>query len=85
MVELELLGVSQSEGSPVPVVWLRHEDRVLPILVGLHEATAIQLGLMKEKFINNAAPSSGIRVRRESSHSSYRSYMPEWVWTSINA
>ena len=49
MVELELLGVSQSEGNPVPVVWLRHENRVLPILVGLHEATAIQLGLMKEK------------------------------------
>ncbi len=49
MVELELIGVSQTEGSPVPVVLLRHEDRILPILVGLSEATAIHLGLMEEK------------------------------------
>jgi len=51
MVELELLGVSQAEGSPVPVVLLRHEEQILPILVGIQEATAIQLGLMKEKPI----------------------------------
>ena len=51
MVELELLGVSQAEESPVPVVLLRNEDRILPILVGMQEATAIQLGLMKEKPI----------------------------------
>ncbi|HEO72091.1 MAG TPA: bifunctional nuclease family protein [Candidatus Hydrogenedentes bacterium] len=49
MVEVELLGVSQTEESPIPVVLLRHEDRVLPILVGLHEASAIQLGLLGEK------------------------------------
>ena len=49
MVQLELLGVSHTEESPVPVVLLRHQDRILPILVGIQEATAIQLGLMGEK------------------------------------
>ena len=51
MLELELLGVSQAEESPVPMVLLRHEERILPILVGLHEASAIQLGLLGEKSI----------------------------------
>ncbi|HOZ48251.1 MAG TPA: bifunctional nuclease family protein [Candidatus Hydrogenedentes bacterium] len=49
MVELELLDVVQTEDSPVPFVLLRHEDRILPILVGHHEASAIQLGLMGEQ------------------------------------
>ena len=49
MVELELLGVSQTQETPVPVVLLRHEERILPILVGSPEAAAIQLGLMGEK------------------------------------
>jgi len=49
MIELELLGVSQPEESAVPVVLLRQDERILPILVGPHEAQAIHLGLMKEK------------------------------------
>ncbi len=49
MVELELLGVSQSPEQHHPLVLLRHENRVLPILVGLPEARAIQAGLMEEK------------------------------------
>lgn len=48
MVELELIGVS--EGPTHPVVLLRHEDRVLPIVVGIPEANAIQVGLMEEKI-----------------------------------
>ena len=48
MVEVEVLGVS--EGPSHPVVLLRHEDRVLPIVVGIPEAHAIQIGLMKEKL-----------------------------------
>ena len=44
-----MLGVSQTEETPVPVVLLRHEGHILPILVGAPEATAIQLGLMNEK------------------------------------
>ena len=49
MVQLELLGVSQSPEQPYPLVLLRHENRVLPILVGVPEARAIQAGLMEEK------------------------------------
>ncbi|HEX72288.1 MAG TPA: bifunctional nuclease family protein [Candidatus Hydrogenedentes bacterium] len=49
MVELEILGVSQAEEHQYPVVLLRHENRVLPILVGIPEASAIQIGLMREK------------------------------------
>lgn len=49
MLQLELLGVSQSQEQPYPLVLLRHESRVLPILVGLPEARAIQAGLMGEK------------------------------------
>lgn len=48
MIELELIGVS--EGPMHPVVLLRHEDRVLPIVVGVHEANAIQVALMEEKI-----------------------------------
>ena len=48
MVEVELLGVS--DGPNHPVVLLRSEDRVLPIVVGISEAHAIQVGLMKEKL-----------------------------------
>lgn len=49
MVELEILGVTQAEGSHYPLVLLRHESRVLPILVGIPEAGAIQHGLSREK------------------------------------
>lgn len=49
MVELEVLGVSQAEEQPYPLILLRHENRVLPILVGTPEATAIHVGLMREK------------------------------------
>jgi hypothetical protein len=48
MIEVEVLGVS--DGAAHPVVLLRHEDRVLPIVVGLPEAQAIQVGLMEEKL-----------------------------------
>lgn len=51
MVELEVLGVSQAEEHQYPLVLLRHESRVLPILVGIPEASAIQVGLMREKTI----------------------------------
>ena len=44
MVELEVLGVS-SESKFQPVVLLRSEDRVLPIVVGLPEADAIVAAL----------------------------------------
>lgn len=49
MVELEVLGVSQADENHYPLVLLRHESRVLPILVGIPEASAIQVGLMGEK------------------------------------
>ncbi len=49
MVELEVLGVSQAAEHHYPLVLLRHESRVLPILVGVPEASAIQLGLLAEK------------------------------------
>jgi len=49
MVRLEILDVIQAEEHPYPLVLLRHENRVLPILVGVPEASAIQLGLMREK------------------------------------
>lgn len=48
MVEVEILGVS--DGPKHPVVLLRHEERVLPIVVGMPEAHAIQMGLMDEKY-----------------------------------
>lgn len=46
MVPLEVLGIVQ-ETRGHPVIILRHEDRFLPIVVGLAEAEAIQAGLMK--------------------------------------
>lgn len=48
MVPLEVLGVSQADRSGFPFVLLRNESRVLPILVGPHEASAIQIVLMGE-------------------------------------
>ena len=48
MFEVEILGVS--DGPQHPVVLLRHEDRVLPIVVGIPEAHAIQIGIMDEKL-----------------------------------
>jgi len=49
MVELEVLGVSQAEEHSYPLVLLRHNTQVLPIVVGLPEASAIQAGLLGEK------------------------------------
>lgn len=49
MVELTILGVTQTEENPYPVVLLQHENRVLPILVGIPEASAIHRGLLGEK------------------------------------
>ncbi len=49
MLELEVLGVS-SDGEHQPVVLLRNEDRLLPIMVGLAEAEAIHYGLAKVAF-----------------------------------
>lgn len=48
MVEMEIWGVS--DGRPGPVVLLRNEDRVLPIVINFPEANAIQMGLMGQKF-----------------------------------
>ena len=48
MVPLEVLGVSQADRTGYPVVLLRHENRILPILVGMPEARAIQIVLMGE-------------------------------------
>ncbi len=48
MLEVEILGVS--DGPQHPVVLLRHEDRILPIVVGIPEAHAIQVGIMDEKL-----------------------------------
>ncbi|MBI2431642.1 MAG: bifunctional nuclease family protein [Candidatus Hydrogenedentes bacterium] len=49
MVELEVLGVSHADGQSYPLVLLGHGTRVLPILVGIPEASAIHMGLTKEK------------------------------------
>ncbi len=49
MVELEVLGVSPPEENQFPLVFLRHGNRVLPIIVGLYEANAIQMGLAHER------------------------------------
>jgi uncharacterized protein len=46
MVPLDVLGVSAGIGQFQPVVLLKHEDRILPIMVGLAEADAIQGALM---------------------------------------
>ena len=46
MIPLEVVGVSQSEKDGFPVVWLRNDNRVLPIVVGMPEANAIQIVLL---------------------------------------
>ena len=46
MIPLEVMGVSQPEKDGFPFVVLRHENRILPILVGMPEAGAIQIVLM---------------------------------------
>lgn len=48
MVEVEILGVSDTPNHPV--VLLRHEDRILPIVVGTNEAQAIYNGMRDEKL-----------------------------------
>ncbi|NIA16183.1 MAG: bifunctional nuclease family protein [Nitrospiraceae bacterium] len=48
MILLEVLGVSQADKNSFPVVLLRNENRILPILVGPPEARAIQIVLMGE-------------------------------------
>lgn len=48
MVEVEVLGVSDTPTNPV--VLLRNEDRVLPIVIGTPEAHAIQVGVLDEKL-----------------------------------
>lgn len=49
MVEMELLGINHSADHPYPLVLLRHENRILPIVVGMPEARAILQGLSGEK------------------------------------
>lgn len=48
MIEMEIWGVS--DGQPGPVVLLRNENRILPIVINFPEANAIQMGLMGQKF-----------------------------------
>ena len=48
MIELEVLGVSHADGQSYPLVLLGHGTRVLPILVGIPEASAIHMGLTKD-------------------------------------
>jgi len=45
MLEMDILGVTFGEDPHPPVVFLRHGDRVLPIVVGHAEAQAIHIGL----------------------------------------
>lgn len=49
MIELELQAVVMPDEHKFPVVLLRHDMKVLPILVGIAEADAIQRGLLGEK------------------------------------
>lgn len=49
MIKLEILGVS-SDGHHQPVIILRHEDRVLLMVVGLAEADAIHAALTKRNI-----------------------------------
>jgi len=51
MVELDLQGVVLPDNHSHPVVLLRHEMRILPILVGKPEAEAIQRGLLAERTV----------------------------------
>lgn len=46
MLPLELVGISQQDDESLPIVLLRNEDRVLPIVVGPAEASAIQIVLL---------------------------------------
>jgi len=48
MVPLEVIGVSQADPTGFPVVLLRNGSRVLPIVVGMPEASAIQIVLIGE-------------------------------------
>ena len=48
MLELKVLGVSTVEQHNYPIVLLRHDNRILPILIGPPEASAIQIGLSNE-------------------------------------
>ena len=48
-VPLDVLGVSM-DGHHQPVVLLRHDDRVLPIVVGIAEAEAIHFALVGKDF-----------------------------------
>ena len=48
MIALEVLGVSQADRNGLPVVLLRDENRILPIMVGPSEARAIQMVLMDD-------------------------------------
>lgn len=49
MLPVEVLGVSL-DGQHQPMVILRHEDRILLIAVGPHEAEAIHFGLVGRDF-----------------------------------
>ncbi len=49
MVKLEVMGVSM-DSHHQPVVLLRHDDRVLPIVVGIFEAEAIHAGLVSKDY-----------------------------------
>lgn len=51
MLEVEVLRVIQPGERELPWVLLRHENRVLPIVIGILEATAIQYALMGEKVV----------------------------------
>ena len=46
MVPLELVGISQQDEESLPIVLLRNDDRILPIVVGPAEASAIQIVLL---------------------------------------
>ena len=48
MVEVDIVGVTDTPNHHVVI--LRHEDRVLPIVVGTPEAQAIYVGLHDEKL-----------------------------------
>jgi uncharacterized protein len=51
MVELEILSINQTEDPNSALVLLRHETQVLPIVVGIPEASAIHFGLRHEKTL----------------------------------
>lgn len=51
MVELEILSINQTEDPNSALVLLRYETQVLPIVVGIPEASAIHFGLRGEKTL----------------------------------